>query len=306
MLGRRRTWDVAWFTHVAGDRQHGVDARRRHRAGLRGRPVPVRRTAAVARAPHRGVRAADGRDGRRVLGTAPRFARSQHLGDPRCPRGVQPGGRRAHRRRRLGAPAARPRGGGGDARSVAVAGPPRGHPSPAATGTHRGRRHRVPVHVHVVRRHPDPRNGRPPDVGGRDLAAGDAARRDRPGGRARPRPARRPRRRRRLVDVQPAPPQPRHRDAAAHRDTHGAAAWAPASRARPRRCDRDRDRGGRDDPAPRPRRAFDAVRRRLLAAGVADPRRRRGPPRHQRQRRPARQPADVRSRPRRGPPRSRS
>ena len=105
----------------------------------------------------------------------------------------------------------------------------------------------------------------PADDRGRDLAAGDAARRDRPGGRARRRPARRPRRRRGLVDVQPAPPQPRPRGAA----TRDGTARASASRAHPRRSHRDRHRGGRHDPAARARRAFDALRRRLLAAGVA-------------------------------------
>ena len=42
-----------------------------------------------------------------------------------------------------------------------VARVPRDHPSAAAAGAHRRRRDRVPVHVHVVRRDPHPRDRRP-------------------------------------------------------------------------------------------------------------------------------------------------
>ncbi len=229
MLGRRRTWEVAWFTTWQASGEHRADARRRHRPGVRARPVPVRRPAVVARAPHRRVRVADGRDGRGVLALLPAsLDRSiwailgAHVVFNLAVVVRTVGAVWEHLPPDLEAAAA-------TLGAQPVARVPRDHPSAAAAGAHRGRRDRVPVHVHVVRRHPHPRDRRPADARGRDLAAGDAARRDRTGGRARPRPTRRPRRRGRLVDVQPAPAQPRPRRAAARRRRGTCAGVASAS-----------------------------------------------------------------------------
>ena len=120
--------------------------------------------------------------------------------------------------------------------------------------------------------------------------------------RARTGPTRRPRRRGGLVDVQPAPAQPRPRRASAG----SRAARSSTPRPCPRRIHLDRDRGDRHDPTGRPRRAIHALRRRLLAAGVADARGHRGTTRRQRRVSIRWARSDVPSRPRRGPPRSQS
>ena len=231
-LGRSSTWEVAWFTLwqavastvltiVVGLAPAYVLARYR---------FPGRRL--LAGLLDRGVRAADRRDGRRRPRPAARRLGARRAGDPRRPRRVQPRRRRAHRRRGVGAPAARPRGGRGDARRVAVAGVPRGHPAAAAPGDPRRGVDRVRVHVHVVRRDPRARRRRHVDDRGRDLAAGDAARRHRRRGHA----GRAAARRRSAPCVAwsaraAAPPQPGARPAAARpaASTPAAAASAGSS-----------------------------------------------------------------------------
>ena len=74
--------------------------------------------------------------------------------------------------------------GGRDARRVAACAPPRGHAAAARAGARGGRRDRLPLLVHVVRRRPDPRRPAVRDARGRDLQPGRPALR--PPSRGRP------------------------------------------------------------------------------------------------------------------------
>ena len=123
------TWEIAWFTLWQAVASTVAHRRRRAAARLRDGPLPLPGPAPPLRAAHRGVRAADRRDGRGDARPAPGADRARRLGDPRRPRHVQPRRRRAHRRRGVGAPPRRPGGGGRDARRVAVAGGARDHPA---------------------------------------------------------------------------------------------------------------------------------------------------------------------------------
>ena len=176
-----RTWEVLWFTSwqaVVSTARHA----RRRRCRRPGRSPASRSPggACSARRAHRGVRAADGRGRRGVHGAAPRRARPQRAGrssaptwcstsPSSCARSVRPG-HRSPTTSSMPRPRSAPRRGG---RSATVT-LPLLRPAIACC-----RRHRVPVHVHVVRRRPGARWRRPGDDRGRGVAAGDPARRHR-------------------------------------------------------------------------------------------------------------------------------
>ena len=222
---------------VAGhpvDRAHGVGG---DAGGVRAVALRVSRSAPRARAGDGAVRAPD--RGRR-LGVRERArpgwparvprARSEPRRDPDRPRVLQLRGGRAHGRWAVGAPRSAPGGGGTDARRKPVARVPRGHPARAAARDRGGERHRVPLHVHVVRRDPDPRWAAHLDPRDRDLPPDRAAARSSRRGRPHHRAARRRRR-------------------VARRSTPGSRAalrtpWACARRSRPHGT-RERPRNAR-------------------------------------------------------------
>ena len=239
------TWEIGVVHPLAGRRQH-----RPHRRCWASSPRtcwPATASRAGACCPGAGdrpVRAPDRRDGRRVSSPCSPRPSSAASGDPRRPRRVQPRRRRAHRRHGVGAPPRRPGCGGGDPRRVPLAGRaritlPLLRPAILAaasivfvfTFTSFG-----VIRIRRQRRNLDDR--------GRDLAAGDPARRS----RRRRHPRRRPdsssspsvvgwsawqqRRHSRALALRPARPPP---DAAPRR----------RAQARRRHCRRHRDRRGR-------------------------------------------------------------
>ena len=160
---------------LAGGGLHGGDGRARPPCGVGARPHPDAGPGPVRCCAHRALRAPDrrGRHGlprrartRRSARPRRRGARSRgrpapdgHRGDPR-PRVLQLRRRRPHGRRGVGGHRPRHRGRRPDARGIAVADLPVGDAAPAATLARRCGRHRVPVHLHLLRRREDP--GRTP------------------------------------------------------------------------------------------------------------------------------------------------
>ncbi len=172
---------VLWFTTWRGAGLHRAHPAHRTARRVRLRPVRLPRQAGPAGRGDRAVRAADGRRrygvpgagrtrraARRAVG---RTAGHHRVGDPARARLLQLRRRRTHRRRPL--VAARPAAGGGraDARRLAAEGLAAGDAARARARRGRRRADGVPVHLHVLRRRPDPRRTGLLHPGGGDLPA---------------------------------------------------------------------------------------------------------------------------------------
>ena len=172
---------IAWFTVWQATLSTVLTLAGGAAGRVRARALRVPRPPARARPRDRALRAADRGRGHGVH-RAPRHggplagprARPDGLGDPGRPRVLQLRGRRAHGRRPLVAPRPAPRrrrgcsGRAGGARSGRS-------PSRAATGDRGRGGRRVPLHLHVVRRDPDPRRPAHRHARDRDLPPDRAA-----------------------------------------------------------------------------------------------------------------------------------
>ncbi len=288
-LGRSQTWDVVWFTLWQALVSTGITVAVGLDPGVRRGPVRLRRTQPAARTADRDVRAADRRHGRRLPGAAARLRRPDRVGRDRRPRRVQPGRRGAGRRRTVGAPADRHGGRRSDARRVPVEGLHDDLVPADPTGDHGRRNDRLHLHVHVVRRHPDPRCTGNPNDRGRGVAARHATRRHRRGGRAGAPAADAAGGGRGVVHDGAASPEPGARPHDHSTEATGADPW----RAVLRRARRRGRRAGRHRAAHRARRALVLDADRLVDRRVDAARSGRGPSGDPRRRRPPRGPREL-------------